>query len=81
MSQIIILSVSFNCNRQVSGLLFSYKEFSYIHKFCFISLVSFISLQPKESYPGSIYIYDMDQLAFASATDKKGILFFFQCLN
>ncbi|GBN46906.1 Putative SEC14-like protein 6, partial [Araneus ventricosus] len=28
---------------------------------------------PKGSYPGSIYIYDMDQLTFANATDKKGI--------
>ncbi|CAL1296149.1 unnamed protein product [Larinioides sclopetarius] len=27
----------------------------------------------KGSYPGSIYIYDMDQLTFANATDKKGI--------
>ncbi|XP_055931809.1 SEC14-like protein 2 [Argiope bruennichi] len=38
-----------------------------------IVLLRKLKKPPKESYPGGIYIYDMDQLTFANATDKKAI--------
>ncbi|GIY41088.1 retinal-binding protein [Caerostris extrusa] len=36
---------------------------------------------PKGSYPGVIFIFDMDQLTFANATDKKGIEYMIRVLK
>ncbi|CAL1296150.1 unnamed protein product [Larinioides sclopetarius] len=36
---------------------------------------------PRGSYPGAILIFDMDQLSFATATDKKGLEYVIRCLK